>query len=148
MLIDHICIIDDNTNHIKALSLALKSLFITVPAIRGEKQIASFNNPDGVMQWLSVPTFGLAGQDLRPNIIFLDLRFDTVRTNIADGYETIVLLRNHQKTRNSFIIACTGDAFTDETYCVSKGFSFFIRKPVTNDKLRSALEIYKKTSES
>ena len=134
--LSQVLIIDDNIAHIKAINALLKTAFASLQ-IKGEKKLAWFTNPDGLVDWLNLPT-QVSGQIVHPDIIFLDITFDTVYS-LADGYETIKKLRVHPKTQESFVVACTGNA-TNREDCISRGFSEFMRKPPTLDKIQDVLK--------
>ena len=127
-----IMIVDDNNAHIRAVSTLFKAYFAQNKI---HADIAPFTNPE-VDDWLNLP-----GTANTSNIIcLLDLKFDTISSN-KSGFDTIKLLRSHRKTKDIYILACTGNTISEED-CIALGFNGCVRKPVTIDKLIGIIEGY------
>lgn len=127
-------IVDDNITHIRSVSTLFKAYFAQNKI---NADIASFTNPE-VDDWLNLPNTARTG-DI---ICLLDLKFDMVSSS-KSGFDTIKLLRGHEKTRDIYILACTGNTISEEE-CLSLGFNGCIRKPVTIDKLIGIVEGYRR----
>jgi CheY-like chemotaxis protein len=61
---------------------------------------------------------------LRPDAIVMDLSMPHL-----DGFETVRVLRGHERTRQIPVLALTGAMFESEGRAQEEGFSAFLRKP-------------------
>ena len=61
---------------------------------------------------------------LQPDAIVMDLSMPHL-----DGFETVRVLRGHERTRGIPVLALTGTMLDRETQARDEGFSAFLRKP-------------------
>ena len=61
---------------------------------------------------------------LRPDVIVMDLSMPDL-----DGFETVRVLRGHERTRRIPVLALTGTMLESEGRARDEGFSAFLRKP-------------------
>jgi len=61
---------------------------------------------------------------LRPDVIVMDLSMPHL-----DGFETVRVLRGHERTRQIPVLALTGAMLESEGRARDEGFSAFLRKP-------------------
>ena len=76
------------------------------------------------------------GKDPVVDIIFVDLMMPGM-----DGFETIKLIRNHSKYKQTAVIAVTGMVGPEvEQKCMNLGFSGYLTKPIYYDDLMDIIE--------
>ena len=61
---------------------------------------------------------------LRPDVIVMDLSMPHL-----DGFETVRVLRGHERTKQIPVLALTGAMLDSEGQAQEEGFSTFLRKP-------------------
>lgn len=61
---------------------------------------------------------------LRPDVIVMDLSMPYL-----DGFETVRVLRGHERTRQIPVLALTGTMLESEGRAREEGFAAFLRKP-------------------
>jgi two-component system, cell cycle response regulator DivK len=120
---EKILIIDDDSKNIFALTAVLKAKqYSTVSAQTAE---------DGIKKLLDDETI---------KMVLLDMMMPDL-----DGYETIHIIRNTEKIKETPLIAVTAQAMVgDREKCIAAGADDYVSKPVDIDVLIELIEKYKR----
>jgi CheY-like chemotaxis protein len=109
-----ILIIDDDNRNIFALKMVLKS--------KGFDCIAANSVTEGIK---------LLEQYPETTLVLMDMMMPEI-----DGYEGISVIKDHEKTKKTPVIAVTAQAMLgDKEKCLAAGAADFISKPIDIDKL-------------
>lgn len=118
---DEVLIIDDDQKNIFALAATLRA--------KGWKVNFAGSAKEGMRMLSSNTAIG---------VVLLDMMMPGI-----DGYETISLIRNHEKLKNIPVISVTAQAMTgDKEKCLAAGADDYVSKPIDVDRLFDLLNKY------